>query len=165
MMDTRHFHNFKPCTAVQWPTEAEAASWKASQWDSREADLANLARGADPSPLVDAAIGYMLGRTMRHGQWLIRQGPRLWAQDEEPARVERWETLGAPVTQSGVMGARRSVEDCIELVRVNKGRGSDYWGTGDYDPWRTYVEYRRPIVVAADGERWTMAEWQGGDRA
>jgi len=65
MTDQRYFHNFAPADAVQYDGTNDAQI--AAQFD------------------ID---GWWVRLNATTGQWLVRQGDRVWVQDEEPARVE-----------------------------------------------------------------------------
>ena len=92
---TDYFINFAPADAVQYDGTNLLAICAA--WDLYEGHWA---------------------RMLSTGQWLVRQGSRVWVQDEEPARVVRWET--------GRMSP-----------------GGDVW---DHDWLSWWPEYRRPVL-------------------
>lgn len=76
---TDYYVNFAPAEAVKYDgTNArQIAMWMFPVPPNPHAPEVNVRNMVEPH--------------IRLGQWLIRQGDRVWVQDEEPARVERWE--------------------------------------------------------------------------
>lgn len=108
MTDPRYFINFAPAAAVQYDGTNRAEVTRIAGYFSYgiiDGDLV-LTRKQAPSIFV------------KEGQWLVRQGDKVWVQDEEPARVVRWET--------GRMSP-----------------GGDVW---DHDWLSWWPEYRRPVL-------------------
>lgn len=82
MKTPTHYFNFKPCEAVQWTG------------NNGDAVAALLGHGhRDWTRMFNCFV--CAGWRIEDGQWLIRQDGKVWVQDEEPARFERW-LFGSP---------------------------------------------------------------------
>jgi hypothetical protein len=75
---TDYYVNFAPAEAVKYDgTNArQIAMWMFPVPPNPHAPEVNVRNMVEPH--------------IRLGQWLIRQGDRVWVQDKEPAKVERW---------------------------------------------------------------------------
>lgn len=77
-MTADHFHNFAPADAVQYDgtNAGECIRFHKTFFIGYSGGIEHhLSPYGKASP----------------GQWLVRQGSKVWVQDEEPARAERWE--------------------------------------------------------------------------
>jgi len=117
---TDYFINFAPADAVQYDGSEEATAlaltWVPSGWE--------LYREVEWCDHDNCTV------RLSPGQWLVRQDTRVWVQDEEPARVERWET--------GRMSP-----------------GGDVW---DHDWLSWWPEYRRPVLSNGWTGPWAPVE-------
>ncbi len=67
MTNPTHFHDFKPCRPVQFPTREQSRDWSASAWDSLEDSLLDLVRNPNTKADFDTAPFFRLlpGQVMR----------------------------------------------------------------------------------------------------
>lgn len=98
---TTHFHNFTPADAVQYDGE------------HGDEALFDVVRS-------EIRWGGQEGWPIRKGQWLVRQGSRVWVQDEEPARVVKWE-FRVVGSRSGGKWLEHSLEGALLTQRMYGG--------------------------------------------
>ena len=142
MTDQRHFHNFAPADAVQydgtWASLSATDDWfpeDVSRGASR--DNGNEAMSLDwyfPS-------GQRIGVEFVPGQWIVRQGSRVWAQDEEPARVVRW---GWANSRYGDGGMNQDTEESVRYFH-------------NLDPEK-FGLHRRPVLSNGWTGPWSPVE-------
>lgn len=87
------------------------------------------------------------------GQWIVRQGDKVWVQDEEPARVERWETQTRPLADS---------ERCKFTLPGYGTRCPMELGHGgvvhNYSQHPSKVSHRRPVLSNGWTGPWEVVE-------
>lgn len=81
-----HYFNFKPCEAVQWTGTEEGFDTVSEHLADQGFDIA---QAGDMCQLWASDMSTEIHR-LTPGQWLIRQEGKVWVQDEEPPKVERW---------------------------------------------------------------------------
>lgn len=115
-MTAKYFVNFTPADAVQYdgtqPSGSEALEWLRSD-RGRIYNFYRYARDARLEAFVIEENGDVY---LCPGQWLVRQGSRVWVQDEEPASV-----IGASYHQCHAKKCEPdcALKDCAEYLLDN----------------------------------------------
>lgn len=119
-MTAKYFVNFTPADAVQYdgtqPSGSEALEWLRSD-RGRIYNFYRYARDARLEAFVIEENGDVY---LCPGQWLVRQGSRVWVQDEEPARVVKWE-FRVVGSRSGGKWLEHSLEGALLTQRMYGG--------------------------------------------
>ena len=111
-----HYFNFKPCEAVQWSGTVEGFDVMAEHFADYGFDIA---QAGDMCQIWASDMSTGIYR-LRPGQWLVKQGDKVFVLDEEPAWVVGWVTrderkfawtkLKRPALSNGFLGPWEVVE-------------------------------------------------------